>query len=308
MLDSRLNHVVAVAQSGTFTAAAAKVGVTQSAITRSVADLEREIGYNIFIRTSRGAILTERGRDFTERAQKILEETQELLRRTKGDDDRYAGVIHIGVCPASIEFMLIDPIEELLRRYPSIKIDICGSTFERTLQQLRNGAIDLAIGYEAAFLDWPDLKRREVLYQSYGTLFVRKGHPICEIENPTPADFAQYDFISPSDSRPYGASLRALFEDQGIDWRRRLHVVDFFPLAKRIVATTDAIGTVMQRFVDNSSSFRESFATLDMSPLKIEESTLCCAYRARWEIRPAVRAFISILQASKPSLALAAGR
>lgn len=69
MLDTRLNHVVAVARAGSFTAAAGIAGVTQSAITRSVADLERQIGYSIFVRTSRGAILTEQGRDFAERAQ-----------------------------------------------------------------------------------------------------------------------------------------------------------------------------------------------------------------------------------------------
>ena len=45
MLDPRLNHVVAAAQQGSFTAAARAVGVTQSAITKSIAELERQLGY-----------------------------------------------------------------------------------------------------------------------------------------------------------------------------------------------------------------------------------------------------------------------
>ena len=45
MLDSRLNYLVAVARAGSFTAAAQAAGVTQSAITKSIADLEKEIGY-----------------------------------------------------------------------------------------------------------------------------------------------------------------------------------------------------------------------------------------------------------------------
>ena len=62
MLDPRLNHVVAAAQQGSFTAAARVVGVTQSAITKSIAELERQLGYLIFHRTSRGALLTDQGR------------------------------------------------------------------------------------------------------------------------------------------------------------------------------------------------------------------------------------------------------
>jgi DNA-binding transcriptional LysR family regulator len=298
-MDSRLNHAVAVAHSGTFTAAAKKVGVTQSAITRSIADLEREIGYPIFVRTARGAILTEHGRDFVERAQKVLEDAKELLLKPRGDEDHYAGILHVGVCPASIEFLLTDAVEELLRRYPSIKVNISGSTFERTVQQLRSGAIDLAVGYEAAFADWPDLRRHDIPFETQNVLFVRRGHPLSQIARPTAADLVQYDFVSPSDSRPYGATLRSLFEDQGIDWRKKLHTVDFFPMVKRIVASSDSVGVVFRNFVDKSASFREQFERVESDALDIEKGSMCCAYRSRWEIRPAVRAFISILRGSQ---------
>ena len=56
MLDRRLLYVVATAKYGSFTAAAEKVGVTQSAITKSIGDLERQIGYLLFNRTARGVI------------------------------------------------------------------------------------------------------------------------------------------------------------------------------------------------------------------------------------------------------------
>ena len=53
MIDRRLQYVVSTARYGSFTAAAERVGVTQSAITKSVADLERQLGYSIFTRTAR---------------------------------------------------------------------------------------------------------------------------------------------------------------------------------------------------------------------------------------------------------------
>jgi len=297
MLDTRLNHVVAVARAGSFTAAAGIVGVTQSAITRSIADIERQIGYSIFVRTPRGAILTEQGRDFAERAQKLIEDTQELLQRPQGSADAYAGVLRIGVCPASMEFRLMDPLAQLLNKHPSVRLDVSGSTFERVVQQLRNGAIDVALGFDAAFADWPDLRRHPVAFETdSAALFVRRGHPLLEVRRPTLKTLAKYDFVSPSDSRPYGAVVRALYEDNGVDWRKRIHVVDFFPIVKKIVATTDAVGIIMAGVADRSASFRSQFAVLDEFDFLSTPSPMCCAVRARWEARPAARAFIALMQ------------
>ncbi len=108
MLDQRLNHVVAVARARSFSGAAGAVGVTQSAITKSIADLERQVGFPIFYRTSRGALLTEQGRDFVERAAKVAGDVGELLKGSIGKRDPYA------------EFLrLADPLVALLTRHPA---------------------------------------------------------------------------------------------------------------------------------------------------------------------------------------------
>ncbi len=290
MLDPRFNYVVAVARAGSFTAAAEIVGVTQSAITKSVADLERQIGYSIFHRTSRGALLTEQGRDFVERAARLTEDAGELLRRPRGLEDAYAGTLRIGVCPASVEWRLAAPLELLLTRYPSIRLDTNGASFERMVQQLRNGAVDVAVGFDAAFAVWSDL-RRYPLASDRVTLFVRRGHPLLDRPAITIADLAEFEFISPSDSRPYGAVIHGIYEDQGVEWRNRVHIVDYFPIVHRIVSTSNAIGVVAEAH-GHSAPFQARFATLDSLDL-FPEARLCCAIRAAWEPKPAVRAFIS---------------
>jgi DNA-binding transcriptional LysR family regulator len=293
MLDPRLNHFVAVAQTGSFTAAAQAIGVTQSAVTKSVADLERQLGVSLFYRTARGALLTESGRDFADRAMRLLDDAREFLEGSARKEDRFAGLLRIGVCPASLEWRLMDPLAELLIRHPSIRFEISGSSFERMVQQLRNGSIDVALGFEAAFSEWPDI-RREPVPALKSTLFVRLGHPILTPGKATLADLSEYDFVSPSDSRPYGAIIREIYESQGIDWRKRLHLVDYFPIVKRIVKASDAVGVVTLTYA-KSASFREEFAMLDhLDPFP--PAPLCCAVRARWEPKPAVRAFMAAVQ------------
>ena len=299
-MDRRLNYVVAVARSGSFTAAAEIVGVTQSAVTKSVADLEHHVGYSIFHRTSRGAMLTERGRDFVERAARLTEDTAELLRRAQGQEDAYAGILRIGVCPASLEWRLVTPLERLLARHPGIHLDIIGASFERMVQQVRNGAVDVAFGFEAAFAVWPDL-HRETLASDEVRLFVRRGHPLLDRSGPSTADLAEFDLISPSDSKPYGEVIRNIYEGHGIEWQQRLHIIDYFPIAQRIVATTDAIGVVAMTH-GQSAAFQTRFATLDTIDL-FPQFPLCCALRATWEPKAAARAFVSTCLATMPPCA-----
>ncbi|MDR3470232.1 MAG: LysR family transcriptional regulator [Devosia sp.] len=292
-MDSRLNHLVALARSGSFTAAAQMVGVTQSAVTKSVAELERQLGYSLFSRTSRGALLTEKGREFAERAARLLDDARELFDGAANNDDRFAGILRVGVCPASLEWRLARPLGGLLKRHPSIRFEVSSASFERMVQQLRNGSVDVALGFDAAFRDWPDLDREQVAAPKT-RLFVRKAHPLFAGATCTLADLASYDFVSPSESRPYAEVIRNIYESQGVDWRKRLHFVDCFSIVGEIVAASNAVGVVPLSH-SQTPAFQAKFSTLEhLAPFP--PGPLCCAVRARWEPKPAVRAFIAAVR------------
>ncbi len=289
MLDRRLQYVVSTARYGSFTAAAERIGVTQSAITKSVADLERQLGYSIFNRTARGVLVTEEGRAFVERATWLLDEAKDLLRGASTGSDPYAGMLRIGVCPASLEWILVEPLSALLVRHPKIRFEIVGSTFDRAVQQLRAGAIDVAFGYQAAFEDQPDF-RREPLPPMPTTFFVRHGHPILSCREVTTAELAKYDLISPSGSAPYDYVWRQIYEEAGVDWREKMHIIDYFPIVAGLVYQTDAIGFVSVHYT-NTRTFKRRFACVPFLE-RYSLAPLCCATRLRWSPRPAVRAFI----------------
>lgn len=297
MFDPRLKHVVAVARAASFTKAAAAIGVTQSAVTKNVADLEQRLGYSIFYRTARGAMLTEEGRLFVEGASRLLEDARELMSR-RPDDDPYAGSLRIGVCPqGSLEWLLTQPLNNLLKRHPRIRLEVTGGRFESVVQLLRSGTVDVAVGFEAAFEEWSDL-RREPISALNMDLFVRAGHPLLERSTVTVSDLAAFPFVSPSDLRPYGTAIHDLYSDRGMDWRDHVHVVDFLPAVRGIVATSDAIGMV-EKGAAASNRLSDQFVLLppvDLLPI----ARMCCAVRSRWEVKPAVRAFIRIMQATLP--------
>lgn len=298
MTDRRLLYIVSTAKYGSFTAAAERVGVTQSAITKSVAELERELGYVIFNRTARGVFLTDEGRAFVERAARILDDIRELFRGSAAKSDPYDDTLRIGVCPASLEWLLVEPLSALMSQHPSIRLEITGGSFDKIVQQLRAGAVDVALGYEAAFETQPDF-RRDTLPPLRTSFFVRQGHPILDIGQVTIGDIAKYDLISPSGSPPYDVVWRRVYEEAEVEPPGRLHIVDYFPIVARLVRNSDAIGLVSLQYTE-TRIFKSRFATVPFLQL-LPASSLCCATRHRWASRPAARAFMQACRERFPA-------
>jgi len=289
VLDRKLFFVVTTARAGSFTAAAERVGVTQSAVTKGVADLERQLGYTIFNRTARGIILTEEGSIFVERAARIIDETQELLHGSRSRSDPYSGTLKIGVCPPSIDWLLVEPISLLNSRHPLVRLDIRVASFERVVQLLRAGTTDIAFGFEAAFAEQPDF-RIDQMPAMRTTFFARKDHPIFDCPEMDVRELAKYPLVSPSESRPYDSFMRQIFEEAGVEPSTKLHFIDSFPIVSRLVSNSDAIGMVSVNYAE-SAVFKRRFARvpiLETRPLE----PLCVATRLRWSPRPVVRAFI----------------
>jgi DNA-binding transcriptional LysR family regulator len=243
-------------------------------------------------------IITEEGSSFVERASRFLEEGRDLLRGAASGANPYAGALRIGICPPSLELLLIDPLMMLVNRYPKIRLHIIGGTYDRIVQQLRSGSIDVAFGYDAAFREQPDFQRHPApAIQS--TLFVRKGHPILECEKVTLEEMAKYDLISPSGSSPYNAVWRAIYEESDVAVHERIHVIDCFPLITRMVRSSDVLGITSTHYT-HTSIFKRHFEAVH-APHLFGAAPLCCATRLRWKPRTAVRAFMQACREFMPS-------
>lgn len=303
-MDLRLTHVaqaIAVARTGSFTAAAKEIGITQSAITRGVADLERQIGYDLFHRTSRRVLLTDRGRIFVESAERLLIDARALLSSTPPGSDSFSGTLRVGICPAALEWRLFEPVTMLQRKHPALRFELSSSNFERMIQSLQAGNVDIAVGFTAAFSEWPELQLEHIPALNT-TLFARNGHPILKHDVITPEMFVEYDLVLPSGLRPHGAAFQAVYENNGVDWRRRIHVIDYFPITKQIVSNSDTLAVAPCAYV-NSARMKRRFSSVQVQGISVDFSTpMCCAIRARWRQTPAAREFITATRNARINL------
>ena len=145
----KLRHVVEVAQAESFTGAAASLAITQSALTKSVADVEQLLGVKLFQRLPRGVALTEAGRSFVLRARQILADTHDLMNTVEAHRSLAAGRFNLGIAPAALQSLMVRPIGQFAANYPGLTMEVIDGSFASMAQALVAGEIDAMLSLRA---------------------------------------------------------------------------------------------------------------------------------------------------------------
>ncbi|HEX6043642.1 MAG TPA: LysR family transcriptional regulator [Pyrinomonadaceae bacterium] len=141
----QLRAFVAIAESGTFTAGALRVHVTQAAISMQIRQLETEIGAKVFVRAPRHVILTEAGEQLLRRARHILREHDAALDEIAELAGAERGRLRIGSASAMVlTDQLPGILKELRSQHPGAEIAVTSGTSEVLVDQILAGEVDIA--------------------------------------------------------------------------------------------------------------------------------------------------------------------
>ena len=141
----QLRAFIAIAESGTFTAGARRVHVTQAAVSMQIRQLENEVGAKLFIRAPRNVILTEAGEHLLERARHILREHDAALEEIAELAGAKRGRLRIGSASAGVSSDQLPRIlKELRKHHPSADISVTSGTSDALVQQLLAAELDIA--------------------------------------------------------------------------------------------------------------------------------------------------------------------
>jgi DNA-binding transcriptional LysR family regulator len=119
-----LRALVAVAQERSFTRAAAKLGVSQSALSQTISQLEVRLGVRLLTRTTRSVSLTEAGERLVGTVAPRLNEIEAEITAVSELREKPAGTIRITATEYAADAILLPRIAKLLRQYPDIKVEI----------------------------------------------------------------------------------------------------------------------------------------------------------------------------------------
>lgn len=141
----QLRAFVAIAESGTFTAGALRVHVTQAAISMQIRQLENEIGAKVFVRAPRHVILTEAGEQLLRRARHILREHDAALDEIAELAGAERGRLRIGSASAMVlTDQLPGILKDLRKQHPAADIAVTSGTSEVLVDQILAGEVDVA--------------------------------------------------------------------------------------------------------------------------------------------------------------------
>lgn len=143
MSIDELRIFVAVAQTLNFTQAAAELHFSQPTLSRRISDLEREIGHELFVRTTRKVNLTEFGRSFLSEAKRLLKSYDQLLDQMSNLGKKDFGSLSIGTPALMTGTFLPKVINTFSKKYPGITLDMRIIQPGECLNLLKNEVIDL---------------------------------------------------------------------------------------------------------------------------------------------------------------------
>lgn len=201
---SQLRYVMAVADSGNFTRAAARSSIAQPSLSQQIIKLEKELGHKLFHRMGRKAVLTEAGTVFLERARRILFEVEDAAKELE-DHPALERRITVGAIPTLAPFMLPGLLTVCRKRFPNLQVNIREDFKVTLMREMLEGELDLAIvSLPAAD---PSIQV-EVLWKEPLILVVAKGHPLASKSRVLGADLADETFILLGSSSSLAAQVR----------------------------------------------------------------------------------------------------
>ncbi|RBP11380.1 DNA-binding transcriptional LysR family regulator [Roseiarcus fermentans] len=211
---SHLRDVLAVAEFGGLRAAGRHLKIPQPVITRSIREIEHELGATLFERHARGTRLTDIGRVFLHRATIVDSE----LRRARDEVDQLKGggkgQVSVVLSAASIMAIFPTVLSKFRDRYPDALLKVAEGLFQAVENEILDGSVDLYVGPFNRSNFFHQLAVEQI-FNHRRVVAARKGHPLSQATSI--ADLAQARWIRPALSiRNSEADFEFVLRDMGI--------------------------------------------------------------------------------------------
>jgi len=141
----RLRNFLAVIDSGSARAAAVRLSVTESAVSASLAALQRDVGVALFERDGRGLRLTESGATFAGYARRILGLMDESVAAAQQGISAESGVLRLGAVTTAGEYLLPRLLASFRGRYPGVEVTLDVGVRDRVFSLLSDHQLDVVI-------------------------------------------------------------------------------------------------------------------------------------------------------------------
>lgn len=260
----QLQYAVAIARHGlSVTQAASALGTSQPAISRALKALERELGFDLFVREGRAfSRVTPQGTKVLEYANRALAEIDSLKAVAADLNQDNRGTLSIATTHTQARYVLPPVVHAFRERYPEVELHLHQGTSEQIGEMVATDRVQLAIATGSDGL-FPGLVLLPV-YRWYRQVIVLKHHPLARIERLTLQDLAPYPLVTYVFSFTGASSLHTVFARENLVPKVALTARDS-DVIKTYVRLGLGVGIVASVAIDPAQD--SDFTVLDASHL-----------------------------------------
>ncbi|WP_299527592.1 LysR family transcriptional regulator [uncultured Streptomyces sp.] len=279
----QLEYFVAVAEERNFTRAAERVRISQSGVSAQIRRLERELGANLFDRSTRVVALTSAGEAALAHARSVLAAAGSVGRAVTDVTGLVQGRLTVGMVAGCTITPWFDALAAFHAAHPGVELALREDDSTRLADDVRSGAVDLALIGAASTT--PEGLDSLTIVSERLVVAVPHGHPLARLPHVTLDDLSAHPVIC----MPPGTGLRAVFD-------RACAVRDLRPRIAVEAGAADAIAALAVRGL-GAAVLSESMARhyrdhLTARPLTDAEEPALLALVWRARHNPAAEALV----------------
>lgn len=290
-----LKHFSVLVEERHFSRAAARLHLTQSALSRSIQSLEKSLGLELLDRHPGRLQLTQSGQMVLERAQRILTETAALERESEllcGLDTGHVA-FGIGVFPAA--GLLAPLLERLARDHPGFNVHVEIESWQRLNRKLEDDKLDFVVAVTHSLPPSSEFTVRPLPAQ-HGGLFVRAAHPLLSVARHALRSALEKYSLATTDLPPRARiHLARLYRVTGNEQLPITLECDSVEALRGVVLASDTVLFSTREAIHSDLALGSLFQ-LPLSYSPSDELTCGVIHRVRRTLPPAAEKVISIVE------------
>jgi DNA-binding transcriptional LysR family regulator len=290
----RLIELLRIAERGSFTRAAAALGVSQPALSNSIGVLERTLGVRVFERTRNGATLTEFGRLLAGHAAAIDSVLSRVADELEAKKRGLEGSLVVGVSPVACIDIVPAAVARLKRETPNIVIAIDERADDELIAGLQSGEIDLVVNSAGLLADGPDVIC-ETLARDVFVVAMRTGHRLAGRKSLLIVDLRDEQWVMPGPHTTMSRQVELLFSAENQPWPSQAIITNSITALKSIIMESECVTISSKKLVQLEVKARR----LACVPLRKQHFTReICLRRRRSPRSPLIERFITAVRAA----------
>jgi DNA-binding transcriptional LysR family regulator len=302
----QIRDLLAVVEAGSLRAAARRIGVSQPSISKSIAQLEREVQAQLLLRTAQGVMLTAAGRAFVARGRVIHGELRKVHDDLAALQGRAEGTVSFGCGPAVAFPLVPDAMSRFRPKWPSAHVRIREGMRNALLPLVRDETLDFSISENIAPGDDAGLQFKPLIHPEL-VVVGRRAHPLANaasLQDLAKANWLVFNLPGA------GGALERTFELHGLSAPNALVHCESYATALGLVARSDLLALVLRQVLEGPMT--EPFLQRIRTREKILRPTIGIFSRVGAPLSPtaaammqafsaAARAFSRVENSSEPS-------